>query len=68
MLIAGSGTAVNVLTVLVGSSVGVLAGNRLPTRTRDLVTDALTRPGTPAATYDGLMRHNVTRIVSALSG
>jgi uncharacterized membrane protein YqgA involved in biofilm formation len=41
MLIAGSGTAVNVLTVLVGSSVGVLAGNRLPTRTRDLVTDAL---------------------------
>ena len=40
-MIAGSGTAVNVLTVLVGSSVGVLAGNRLPTRTRDLVTDAL---------------------------
>ena len=33
----------------------------------DLVTDALTGPGTPAATYDGLMRHNVTRIVSALS-
>jgi uncharacterized membrane protein YqgA involved in biofilm formation len=40
-VIAGSGTAVNVLTVLVGSSVGVLAGNRLPTRTRDLVTDVL---------------------------
>jgi uncharacterized membrane protein YqgA involved in biofilm formation len=40
-LIAGSGTAVNVLTVLAGSSVGVLAGNRLPARTRDLVTDAL---------------------------
>jgi uncharacterized protein len=40
-VIAGSGTAVNVLTVLVGSSVGVLAGNRLPARTRDLVTDAL---------------------------
>jgi uncharacterized protein len=40
-LVAGSGTAVNVLTVLVGSSVGVTAGNRLPTRTRDLVTDAL---------------------------
>jgi zinc/manganese transport system substrate-binding protein len=33
----------------------------------DLYTDALTAPGTPAATYDGLMRHNVTRIVSALS-
>jgi uncharacterized membrane protein YqgA involved in biofilm formation len=41
MLIAGSGTAVNVLTVLVGSSIGVLAGNRLPIRTRDLVTDAI---------------------------
>jgi uncharacterized membrane protein YqgA involved in biofilm formation len=27
--------------VLVGSSIGVLAGNRLPRRTRDLVTDAL---------------------------
>jgi uncharacterized membrane protein YqgA involved in biofilm formation len=40
-VIAGSGTAVNVLTVLVGSSVGVLAGNRLAPRTRDLVTDAL---------------------------
>jgi len=40
-VIAGSGTAVNVVTVLAGSSVGVLAGNRLPTRTRDLVTDAL---------------------------
>jgi hypothetical protein len=38
---AGSGTAVNVLTVLTGSTVGVLAGNHLPTRTRDLVTDAL---------------------------
>ena len=40
-MIAGSGTAVNVVTVLVGSSIGVLAGNRLPGRTRDLVTDAL---------------------------
>ena len=40
-MIPGIGTAVNVCTVLVGSSVGVLAGNRLPSRTRDLVTDAL---------------------------
>jgi len=40
-LIVGSGTAVNVLTVLAGSAIGVLAGNRLPARTRDLVTDAL---------------------------
>ena len=27
--------------MLVGSAIGVLAGNRLPDRTRDLVTDAL---------------------------
>jgi uncharacterized membrane protein YqgA involved in biofilm formation len=40
-VIIGTGTAVNVATVLAGSSVGVLAGNRLPARTRDLVTDAL---------------------------
>lgn len=40
-MIIGSGTAVNVATVLAGSCVGVLAGNRLPSRTRDLVTDAL---------------------------
>lgn len=40
-MIAGSGTAVNVLTVLTGSCIGVVAGNRLPVRTRDLVTDAL---------------------------
>jgi uncharacterized membrane protein YqgA involved in biofilm formation len=37
----GTGTAVNVCTVLIGASIGVLAGNRLPPRTRDLVTDAL---------------------------
>jgi uncharacterized protein len=40
-VIIGTGTAVNVCTVLIGASVGVLAGNRLPSRTRDLVTDAL---------------------------
>jgi uncharacterized membrane protein YqgA involved in biofilm formation len=40
-VIVGTGTVVNVATVLVGSAVGVLAGNRLPSRTRDLVTDAL---------------------------
>ncbi len=40
-MITGSGTAVNVATVLIGSTVGVLAGHRLPARTRDLVTDAL---------------------------
>jgi uncharacterized membrane protein YqgA involved in biofilm formation len=40
-VIPGSGTAVNVATVLVGSMVGRLAGNRLPRRTRELVTDGL---------------------------
>jgi uncharacterized membrane protein YqgA involved in biofilm formation len=37
----GIGTAVNVLTVLLGSGLGVLIGNRLPLRTRELVTDGL---------------------------
>jgi uncharacterized membrane protein YqgA involved in biofilm formation len=37
----GIGTVVNVATVLVGAGLGVLLGNRLPTRTRDVVTDAL---------------------------
>lgn len=40
-MIAGTGTLVNVATVLVGSGVGVLVGQRLPERTRDVVTDAL---------------------------
>ncbi|KRF16046.1 DUF554 domain-containing protein [Nocardioides sp. Soil796] len=37
----GTGTVVNVLAVLLGAGIGVLLGNRLPERTRDLVTDAL---------------------------
>ena len=37
----GVGTVVNVVTVLVGSALGLLLGARLPTRTRDTVTDAL---------------------------
>ena len=37
----GAGTVLNVTTVLVGSGIGVLLGNRLPTRTRDVVTDGL---------------------------
>lgn len=40
-MIPGIGTIVNVATVLLGAGVGVLLGNRLPVRTRDLVTDAL---------------------------
>jgi uncharacterized membrane protein YqgA involved in biofilm formation len=37
----GFGTVANVATVLVGSGIGVLLGNRLPPRTRDVVTDGL---------------------------
>jgi uncharacterized protein len=37
----GAGTAVNVLTVLAGSGLGVLLGKRLPDRTRSAVTDGL---------------------------
>lgn len=40
-MIPGIATLVNVATVLVGAVVGVALGNRLPTRTRDVVTDAL---------------------------
>lgn len=37
----GIGTLVNMSTVLIGATVGVLVGHRLPQRTRDVVTDAL---------------------------
>lgn len=37
----GLGTVVNVTTVLLGSTLGVLIGHRLPQRTRDAVTDGL---------------------------
>lgn len=37
----GFGTVLNVATVLVGSTLGLLLGHRLPQRTRDTVTDAL---------------------------
>jgi uncharacterized membrane protein YqgA involved in biofilm formation len=40
-LFPGTGTLVNVATVLLGATLGVLVGHRLPQRTRDLVTDAL---------------------------
>ena len=40
-MIPGIGTLVNVGTVLLGTSLGVLFGNRLPARTRDVVTDSL---------------------------
>jgi uncharacterized membrane protein YqgA involved in biofilm formation len=37
----GIGTLVNVITVLLGTVIGVLVGHRLPQRTRDVVTDGL---------------------------
>jgi uncharacterized membrane protein YqgA involved in biofilm formation len=40
-VLPGTGTAVNAVTVLVGSTVGVLVGHRLAERTRSVVTDAL---------------------------
>ena len=40
-MIPGTGTAVNVAAVLLGAVLGKLLGNRLPERTRDLVTDGL---------------------------
>jgi len=40
-LLPGLASLVNVTTVLLGATLGVLLGNRLPVRTRDLVTDAL---------------------------
>ncbi len=40
-MIPGTGTAVNVAAVLVGTIIGTLVGHRLPQRTRSVVTDAL---------------------------
>ena len=37
----GFGTLVNVVSVLVGATIGVLVGHRLPERTRTVVTDGL---------------------------
>lgn len=37
----GLGTVINVVAVLVGATVGVLVGHRLPDRTRSTITDAL---------------------------
>lgn len=40
-MVPGLGTAVNVVTVLLGTLLGTLLGHRLPERTRDAVTDGL---------------------------
>ena len=41
MSFTGAGTVVNVAAVVVGSGIGLLLGNRLPQRVRDVVTDGL---------------------------
>ena len=37
----GIGTIINIITIVSGASLGVLVGNRMPTRTRTLLTDVL---------------------------
>jgi uncharacterized protein len=39
--VIGLGTVLNVTTILIGSAIGVALGQRLPQRTRDVVTDGL---------------------------
>jgi uncharacterized protein len=39
--VPGLGTALNVLAVLIGGTVGTLLGDRMPARVRDVVTDGL---------------------------
>jgi hypothetical protein len=41
ILIIGLGTLINIFAIILGSSVGVLAGSRLAVKTRDLITDVL---------------------------
>lgn len=40
-MVPGTGTAVNVAAILLGSGMGVALGDRLPQRTREVVTDGL---------------------------
>jgi len=49
----GLGTLLNVVTVLAGASIGVLIGDRLPHRTRDVVTDGVGLVTLMVAVLDG---------------
>ena len=40
-MFTGVGTLINVITIVAGASLGVLVGNRMPMRTRTLLTDVL---------------------------
>jgi uncharacterized protein len=41
LMFPGVGTIINVITIVAGASLGVLVGNRMPIRTRTLLTDVL---------------------------
>ncbi len=58
----GFGTVVNVATVIAGSALGLLLGHRLPTRTRETVTDGL---GLVTLLIGGLAAAEVTSTVLA---
>jgi uncharacterized membrane protein YqgA involved in biofilm formation len=58
----GFGTVVNVVTVIAGSALGLLLGHRLPTRTRETVTDGL---GLVTLMIGGLAAAEVTNTVLA---
>ena len=45
----GLGTIINVVAIVIGASLGVLLGHRLPERTRTVVTDGLTVTAVPLA-------------------
>jgi uncharacterized protein len=49
----GLGTAINIVTVLAGSSIGVSIGDRLPQRTREVVTDGVGLVALLVAALDG---------------
>lgn len=49
----GLGTLINVAAVLAGSSIGVFIGDRLPRRTRDVVTDGVALVALMVAVLDG---------------
>ena len=40
-MIIGLGTIINFLAIVAGALIGTLLGDRLPKKTRDVVTDAL---------------------------
>ena len=40
-MFVGIGTVINVFAIIVGAGIGILAGNRIPERTRTLMTDVL---------------------------